>query len=482
MAKAIYTRYSTDNQTENSTSTQIAKCMEFAIAKGFQVTGIYSDEAQTGTNTERTKLLELMSRIDEYDGIIIYDQSRLSRDIVDWFTMRKLLNQKNIKLYCADVGREAGDLDDPTVFLNEGVLAIFNQMHVLTTKKKTKDGLHNIAKQGKFTGGTPPLGYRVNNEGFLVIDDVEAETVREIFELISQGHSYVEVMGQLNKEGKTTKAGKPFGKNSIHSILSNQKYIGTVVYGKVPHKGKRNTHATDPGALVYEDAVPPIIDRKLWEDVQNMMKKRVRPRKRGAVYLLTGLVVCGKCGAAMVGSVSNKKYYNYVCSGGKRLHNCDMKPIRKELLETAVFDAMRQYFKENTLDDMVHQIYNSMQNNQFSEKRKSISSEISGIDQKLHNINEAIANGIYSSSTKEALKKLESRKAVLKNELQKINSYHYSLDIIEKSLHDVLISDPERYVKLYIKEIRYYSENNIRIIANPLGLSSTDNIGAANGT
>ena len=79
---AIYTRYSTDLQSKNSTETQVAECRRFAQQNGMNVVSVYSDEAQSGMTTQREALAKLLvaAQNHEFDAVIIYDQSRLSRD------------------------------------------------------------------------------------------------------------------------------------------------------------------------------------------------------------------------------------------------------------------------------------------------------------------------------------------------------------------------------------------------------------------
>ena len=155
----IYTRYSTHDQTENSTDTQVKACREYAERHGMTVRGIYSDEAQSGMKLGRAQLERMLQNAssESIQAVIIYDQSRMSRDIVDWFTLRKTLESLGVDLYSVG-GDKFGDVQEPETFMIESVQAIFNQMHVLTTRKKTIAGMRNIASKGGFTGGLPCLG------------------------------------------------------------------------------------------------------------------------------------------------------------------------------------------------------------------------------------------------------------------------------------------------------------------------------------
>ena len=158
--KAVsYCRYSTDNQTENSIMYQMAAAEEYCKKHGMILIDVYSDEAKTGTNTNREGLQRLIKDCDtsKFDAIIIYDQSRLSRNISDWFELRQLFSSKGKQLYSCNE-HLSSDYLNSNAFLSEGIHALFAQNHVIETRRKTLDGVKSKAKQAGFCGGTPPLG------------------------------------------------------------------------------------------------------------------------------------------------------------------------------------------------------------------------------------------------------------------------------------------------------------------------------------
>lgn len=473
MKAAIYARYSTEHQNENSIETQVAECTKYAQERGMVITGIYTDEAKSGMKMQRSGLLEMLTDIENknFDAVLIYDQSRLSRDVVDWFTLRKSLEVYHIDLYSVANREKFGDMLDPTNFMVEGVQAIFNQLHVLTTRKKVIDGMRNIALKGGFTGGTPCLGYKVVNKR-LEIDEEEAETVRLIFSMCASGHSYVEIMNELNLLGKKTKAGQPFGKNSLNAILNNEKYIGNLIYGRVKKEanGKRNTHKSSEDLIRVEGAVPAIISKEVWEDVKKVMVTRKKRTAYNAIqpYLLTGKIFCGECGNKMTGERRNKYSY-YACYGNRRLHNCTKTAVNKDKIESQVMSQIHSFFLENDFDLICKNLSSSLEqiNSSIPNLKKAVIKQIDDTTNKIQNINNAIADGIYSKSTVENLKRLEQLRSDLYLELANLENDNLKTKHTEEEIKEAIkyaLESPDNcqgLIDLCVEKIKCYNNGDV---------------------
>lgn len=136
MIRAVaYCRYSTDLQTENYIAYQLQNINKLCDEKGMILVDCYADEARSGSNTNRESLQRLLNDIptDKFDAVVIDDQSRLSRSVVDWFTLRELLQANRKTLYsCAE---KLEDYDEnPAAFLSEGIKA----MRLMILRKKIK--------------------------------------------------------------------------------------------------------------------------------------------------------------------------------------------------------------------------------------------------------------------------------------------------------------------------------------------------------
>lgn len=178
------------------------------------------------------------------------------------------------------------------------------------------------------------------------------------------GYGYSAIFAELDKLGMKTKFGKPFGKNSLYSILSNPRYSGTYTFNKVSTRadGSRNSHSTSKDIIVIEDALPAIISKEAYKKVMEKMqanKRRAASYKAKNVYLLSGLLVCGECGASMIGKTTSArgvKYHYYKCgSQEKRTGDtkCQLKAINMTALDEVVFEQIeKKIFAKDRIKDI----------------------------------------------------------------------------------------------------------------------------------
>lgn len=150
MKAAAYARYSTEHQTENSIAYQMNAIQEYCNKNNINLTAFYSDEALSGTNTNRPGFQNMIAAAErhEFDAVVIYDISRGSRDVGDWFNFRKEMTRLGIKIISAN--QNLGDFTDPNNFLVELISVGLGQHQVLDTRKKSIAGKNERAKQGIF--------------------------------------------------------------------------------------------------------------------------------------------------------------------------------------------------------------------------------------------------------------------------------------------------------------------------------------------
>lgn len=445
----INARYSTDNQNPDSIEVQVQKCREWCHQQGIPILGIYADEATSGMKDSRPQYENMMMQLRQGigDTVVIYDQSRMFRKMTAWFAFRDELTAMGVRVISVTQPMIGKDLRDPTNFLTEGSMALFNQIWALQSRQKTMEKMRFMARNGQHTGGKPALGYQVK-DGRLEICEEEAAIVRRIFTEYASGMSYRDIIAGLNRDGLKTKRGNAFGTNSLHDLLHNEKYIGVLVYGQSPYRedGSRNTHSKDGTNMIrIEDAIPAIVSKELFESVQQRMAQNKRqqggrpPVRRE--YPLKGKVFCGECKSAMSISTSQQKYNYYRCTGKKRLHNCDAPPISADYLETRVADAIRMMLGRpddtncliRILRDQAQQIQagavNRLQN--LIQKEKEVTT-------KLNNAVEAVLNGLASQTIQDRIRDLEQQKAAIARDMRQLKTAVDASAIPEQHLKDIL--------------------------------------------
>lgn len=445
----ICARYSTDNQSPDSIAVQVGACTEWCARNSVPVIGVFADEAVSGMKESRPQYAEMMRQLRQgiADMVVIYDQSRLFRRMTAWFTFRDEMTALGVRIVSVTQPMVGRDIRDPANFLMEGSSALFNQMWALQSRQKTIEKMRFMARNGQYTGGKPALGYEVV-DGRLQVCEEEAAVVRRIFREYADGRSYRDIIAGLNADGIRTKRGNPFGSNSLHDLMHNEKYIGTLVYGQSPYRedGTRNTHAKDgEDPIRIEDAIPAIIDKETFRIVQERMALNKRQQggrpPKNREYPLRGKVFCGSCKSAMTVSTSKGEYYYYRCTGKKRLHNCESTPISVDQLERTVSAALRSVLGTPSeveglikiLRDQSEKIAGSavIRLQSLLEKEKDIAT-------RLDNALDAVLAGLTSPALKEKIRMLEEEKAAIQVELNALKREVDASSIPETRLRELL--------------------------------------------
>lgn len=401
-----YYRYSSDNQREESIFAQRRAVEEYAQKQGIRILREYIDEAQSAKNDDRPSFLEMVDDIVKGrikpDFVLVHKLNRFARNRYDAAMYRHKFKNHGVRLISVTQIID----DTPEGVILEAMLEAMAEYQSLDLGREAFKGLRENALQAMHTGGTPPLGYDVDKQTKkYILNKEEAEIINLIFSMARSGASYSKIIDECNKRGYRTKRNKPFGKNSIHDILRNEKYCGTLAFHK--RESKKNSHGFRPKDewIVVEDALPVIIPKPEWEEVQRIMDARKRdvnasPKNRGdKPYILTGKVECGECQTAYVGSRSRGRngeyYYFYTCSGKKRLRNCSNKNIRKELLENFVLDRLEEVFAGQVTDEWVDKIetkYHAMIKDS-SKEFDYVKKELNKTDTQINRFLDAFAEG-----------------------------------------------------------------------------------------
>lgn len=459
----IGARYSTDNQKQDSIEVQVGKCTEWCHQHNVPILGIYADEAVSGMKETRPRYEEMMNqlRMGIADTVVIYDQSRMFRRMTSWFAFRDEMASLGVQVISVTQPMIGQDLRDPGNFLMEGSNALFNQMWALQSRQKTMEKMRFMARNGQHTGGKPALGYVVK-DGRLEICEEEAAVVRRIFREYANGKSYRDIIAGLNRDGIKTKRGNPFGSNSLHDMLHNEKYIGVLVYGGAPYRedGTRNTHGSpSQNAIRIEDAVPAIIDKETFRIVQERMalnkhKQGGRPPKNRE-YPLRGKVFCASCKSAMTIVTSQQKYNYYRCTGKKRLHNCQAAPISADGLERKVIEAVRMVLGSpedvNGLVRILRDQAEKIQSGAVARLETLIERERE-VSKKLDNAIDAVLNGLNSPTIQQRIKALEAEKAEISRDMRTLKASVDASMIPEERLrsllHEIVTSDNDSAILL----------------------------------
>jgi site-specific DNA recombinase len=305
----------------------------------------YDDGGFSGGNVERPALKKLMADVDAdlIDTIVVYKLDRLSRSLVDFGRIHEFLEKRGVALVSVT---ESINTKSPHGRMMVNVLLSFAQYERELIGERTRDKLHAARRKGKFVGGYPVLGYDHDPVGSrLVVNEAEAERVREIFRLFLDQRSILGVVGELNRRGWTlkrwtTKDGKVYGggafsRVTLRRMLRNQTYVGKV----------------DFDGQVYDGEHEGVVPRKLFHDVQRTLGDKRRDggaeSRNSSGALLRGLLRCVACDAPMIHTFTKRRslvfrYYRCAAAIRRGAAACPSKPVKADKIESYIVEQIRR--------------------------------------------------------------------------------------------------------------------------------------------
>lgn len=187
--------------------------------------------------------------------------------------------------------------------------------------------MRETAKKGQYCGQPLPIGYKVDADRHVVIDEEKAALVRQAFQMHIAGATMKELMELFQSHGVVGQRGRPISHNVIYRMLRNRKYLG-----EFDVQGVRLP-------------VEPIIDQATFlEAARHFKTSRNNAAGKAKVnYLLSCKMFCGYCGSLINAETGTGKlgkvYRYYKCGDKKRGKKCELKPFPKEQLEDAIILA-----------------------------------------------------------------------------------------------------------------------------------------------
>lgn len=351
---AVYIRFSSHKQVDSySIEYQKTECLRYLESKGYKFVKIYIDEAKTAKKTAGREALEQMvvdAGKGKFDRIIVFSFSRSFRNTRDALNYNyELMENHGV---CLESVIEPIDMSTPHGKYGATNLFAMHELSSDVTAAHVRSGMDVAARQGYYLGGYVPFGYEVYETGELTrgkqrkkfkVNEEEAKIVQEIFDLYALNFSLNYIQQTMKRKNVRGRKGKILGFQTICRILRNPFYIGIRDY-KIRGYEK----------IYLEDAVPAIIDKRLWETVQRRHadykeNNPVIPRQTKRLYALTGKAVCAKCGAHLTGVYKGNKrkenwsYSYYHCSNKKGRNTCDLLNIRKDFLENYCLEQIRKH-------------------------------------------------------------------------------------------------------------------------------------------
>ena len=334
MTGVIYARYSEGpRQTDQSIEGQVADCRAFAAKNGIDILDIYADRHISGKSVDRRLEFQRMIRDAQdhkFDVVLVWKVDRFGRDRQDIAINKARLKRAGVKLMYAEESVPEG----PEGIILESVLEGIAEYYSADLRQKVLRGRRETLKKGKYCGSVLPIGYAVDADRHIVIDEAKAPAIREVFRMYASGARTKDCIDYLNGRGIVGTNGAKISQAVIYRMLRNDRYLGIFDSSGV------------------ELRVDPLIDEATFKAVAERFSPAHNMNATGKAsvdFLLSCRCFCRFCSTMLVGESGRGKagrvYFYYKCGNKKRGGRCDLKPIRKEKVEQIIVDA--------TLEDML---------------------------------------------------------------------------------------------------------------------------------
>jgi site-specific DNA recombinase len=343
-----------------------------------------------------------------FGSVVIYRLDRLGRDLRVTMDAHDALQIHGVALRSST---EQLDTSSPNGRMIFQIMGSFSELEKSTITERTVAGRRRVAREGRYTGGAIPLGYDVDEHKRFIpsarivptIGMTEAELVRDIFQRIADGATLTNVAAHLTalgvscharyggSAGKIVEATGRWSFSSLGKLLHNPAYKGEGIFR---WKG---------GEVIRP--MPVLVDRELWQRAQDAMTRNRSLSRKNAKrdYWLRGLIHCGTCGAAYIGTTSNGTR-KYRCSahrtnGVLRIEPCRGRILHADWIEQAVWAECVRFIEHpgDALEEAKHALRASMGEAASVEaQRQTVLGQLSAKDQERERILTLYRRGVIS--------------------------------------------------------------------------------------
>lgn len=490
---AIYSRKSKFTGKGESVENQIELCKAYIRThygeKSLETVKIYEDEGFSGANLKRPAFQRMMEEVRKrrFSAVIVYRLDRISRNISDFSGLIEELSRLDVAFVSI---KEQFDTGTPMGRAMMYIASVFSQLERETIAERIRDNMHELAKTGRWLGGTTPTGYTSESVKSVTVDGKtkkacklalipeEAEIVRTIFNLFLQSHSLTITEAELMKRRIVTKNGNYYSRFSIKNILQNPVYLmadedayryfidneaelfsdraafdgihGILAYNRTDQQKGRATVINPINEwIVSVGQHVGIVTGKEWTAVQavlnqNKSKAFRRPRKNEA--LLTGLIYC-RCGSRMYPKLTKRTLsdgtplYSYVCKVKERSQRsvCNSKNISGNTLDLAIIEQIKQLSEDNSTFirqlEQCRRIYTSGQAKN-EEQLVTFKRDKVALEKKMNGLVDSLGELESSAARSPIIKRIESLQA-------EIDSLSTHIQELEALSNQNTISDME---------------------------------------
>ncbi len=397
---ALYARVSSERQdVDLSVAAQLRALRDYAEKNGYLVAREYVDEAESGRVANRPqfrKMLDAASADDApFEEILVWKFSRFTRKREHAVAFKSMLRRRGVRVVSIT---EHAD-DSPTGKLMEAIIESVDEFYSENLAQEVMRGMREAASRGFWVSTYAPYGYKkvhvpdgAKERPKLELNPPADSVVRRAFDMALQGKSALDIVKALDGDGISSPSGKRWLKTTVHRILTNEAYTGTLIWG---------INAKDGAPPVrVEDAFPAIVSLEEFQRVAQVMRAKapalVHPRRASSPYLLSGLAKCQACRKALTAhEAKSGKYTYYVCQSllKRGRDACKTPRLNAERFERLIIDQIREHIlTESNIRDLVRLVDEEMDGVAHEERAKleSIEAELAEVRSRMDRLWHAV--------------------------------------------------------------------------------------------
>ena len=474
MNAVIYARYSSDKQSEDSIEAQVRACREYAAKHDLNVLCVYADEAISGKTANRAQYQKMLRDCDKglFDTILIHKYDRIARNLGEHVNLEMKLKEKGVTLIAT--AQDFGNSKESKIM--RALMWSLSEYYLDNLSSETKKGHKETALKGLHNGGYAPFGYDVVNQTY-IINELEAGYVKRIFDVALKREGFTALIEEMEKAGIRGKRGKPIRYPQIYEMLRNEKYTGVYTYSQ-EEETNRSDRRNKPNAIRIENALPTIISKAQFAEVQRIMNERKQTGKKSN-YLCSGLVFC-ECGAKMHGMTSKRKgheYRYYTCS-----KHCGAPVVRMEEVDNAAYRYLYTLLSEenqNRIADALRQ-YQAGEGSRMDEFKQALAKRIEEKQKQYKALLANLSSGVLPA---EVVSDIAAQMQSIKEEIALLEATEppkdFTVDQIRAWLEALKNTPDDKAVRLLISRIDikqktiFNMESTLKTVLSEIGCGSS---------
>lgn len=323
----------------------------------------FVDNGYSGTNFERPQVQKLIEMVREnrIDCIIVKDFSRFGRNSIETgYFLERVFPLFHTRFISVSDDYDSDNYKGDTGGMDVAFKYLISEYYSRDMSIKTKSAKYAKMQRGEYQSTICPYGYRKSANGRMEPDPEAAAVVQLIFQLAAEGKNAPSIARELYKrciptpaEYKITRGQKTHDVSRTHGIwcdstivryLADERYTGTYIIGKraVLEVGGNNSRFKDRSKwYIIPDHHPAIVDKALFDKVQETVRRFSQPHKKQRDYLLKGIVFCGCCNHALSYVANKRPYFHCRRSQAHETGPCHDLKIDAEELEQVIFQTIK---------------------------------------------------------------------------------------------------------------------------------------------